>query len=372
MFKAFFAVQTFQPDESEFEEKYPHEKNFAAYFQEHIRPLRDGLEQERLRLLKQFQFRTKIAAIIAAIGIFLAYFCIEQCTEQVQGFGFIILILAIIGVGYWVMLPLQHYSSAIKQQVFSKLIAFYGNFHYEPNGDLHFGALAPSGILPEYDRAKSEDLIVGQHKDVDIGIGEAHLEERHVTYDSKGRRRERYRTLFKGLIVQLAMNKNFAGRTIIVKDRGGLLNWFKGKFGELETVKLEDPVFEKLFEVYSTNQIEARYLLTTAFMDRLLRLSDLFRNVSSGKHFADKEKNALSKFYGGVRNFGAAASNKSMHCSFYDDKLLIMIPCEQDLFEPPPIHEPALQIKDIRRFLEEINLVFQIIDELKLNMKIGL
>ena len=49
----------------------------------------------------------------------------------------------------------------------------------------------------------------------------------------------------------------------MLKD-SGWLNLFK-KIGWPERVKLEDVSFERQFEVFSDNQIEARYLLTTAF-----------------------------------------------------------------------------------------------------------
>jgi hypothetical protein len=41
----------------------------------------------------------------------------------------------------------------------------------------------------------------------------------------------------------------------------------------MEPVRLEDPRFEGQYEVYSTNQIEARALLTPAFMERFMALA---------------------------------------------------------------------------------------------------
>jgi len=40
----------------------------------------------------------------------------------------------------------------------------------------------------------------------------------------------------------------------------------------MKRVGLVDPVFEKIFEAYGTDQVEARYLLTPTFMQRLVRL----------------------------------------------------------------------------------------------------
>ena len=72
------------------------------------------------------------------------------------------------------------------------------------------------------------------------------------------------------------MNKSFNGKTIVRKDIGLIGNWFRKTFTSLENVKLEDPTFEKRFEVFSDDQIEARYLLTVTFMERLTQLAETF------------------------------------------------------------------------------------------------
>ena len=72
------------------------------------------------------------------------------------------------------------------------------------------------------------------------------------------------------------MNKRFKGKTVVRKDSGIIGNWFKKKFSSLKNVKLEDPNFEKMFEVYSDDQVESRYLLTVTFMERLKELAETF------------------------------------------------------------------------------------------------
>ncbi len=145
------------------------------------------------------------------------------------------------------------------------------------------------------------------------------------------------------------MNKNFNGQTIVLKDRGMIGsfltiqkngNWIKPEFFAFEKVKLEDPVFEKIFNVYSTDQIEARYLLTTAFMERLITLTEIFKN-------------------------------NPIECSFYDDHLLITIQCK-NLFTPGPINKSEDFIDDSKILLKSINTIFEIIDILKLDQNIGM
>jgi hypothetical protein len=137
------------------------------------------------------------------------------------------------------------------------------------------------------------------------------------------------------------MNKKFNSKTIIKKDKGRIGNWMKGKFSDFENVKLEDPNFENMFEVYSKDQIEARYLLTTSFMERLLNLSESFKG-------------------------------QSIECSFYDNKLLMMISIKDNLFEPGSIYDSEDFVDDAKSLLKEMNMIFQIIDILKLNQNIGI
>lgn len=40
---------------------------------------------------------------------------------------------------------------------------------------------------------------------------------------------------------------------------------------------MESPDFEKVFDVFSTNQIEARYLITPSMMERMLKLDSNFK-----------------------------------------------------------------------------------------------
>jgi hypothetical protein len=81
----------------------------------------------------------------------------------------------------------------------------------------------------------------------------------------------------------------------------------------MEPVRLENPEFERRFEVYSDDQIEARALLTPAFMDRFTALA-----ASSGFSLP-----------------GALAEG---------NRLVVALPKSTgtgDLFEPPPYWKPA-------------------------------
>lgn len=111
---------------------------------------------------------------------------------------------------------------------------------------------------------------------------------------------------------------------------------------QLQSSKLEDISFDKRFNVHTKDQVEARYLLTTSFMDRLKSLETAF-----------------------------GSSNK-IKCSFFDDKIMFAIPNQKDLFELGSLFTPIGSTKSIEKFYDELTAIEEIIDHFKLNEQIGL
>ncbi|MCD7879400.1 MAG: DUF3137 domain-containing protein [Candidatus Gastranaerophilales bacterium] len=125
--------------------------------------------------------------------------------------------------------------------------------------------------------------------------------------------------------------KQYSGQTFICRNCE-----FAGSGSR---VHLESPEFEKLYDVYSTDQIEARYLITTAFMQRLV----------------DLEKKGF----------------KGLNISFEQGNVNIAIPSYKDWFEVSLL-KSAYDIDNYRSILIEILNLLSIIDSLKLDKNIGL
>ena len=133
------------------------------------------------------------------------------------------------------------------------------------------------GLFIRPDRYNGKDYFEGVQGRTRLHFSLVHAEERYETTetdtDSDGntttRTEEHWRDIFKGLFFSADFNKHFHGRTLVRAGKAGL---FSGIFGNL--VKLEDPRFNQQFRVYSSDQIEARYLLTPSLMERLMELRD--------------------------------------------------------------------------------------------------
>ena len=82
--------------------------------------------------------------------------------------------------------------------------------------------------------------------------------------------------IFKGLVVQFEMNKNFEGHTVIYPDHLTPSFNLRG----LHHTEMEDIVFEKKYNVYTNDDLEARYLITPSFIEQMAKIkttgSDIF------------------------------------------------------------------------------------------------
>ena len=63
--------------------------------------------------------------------------------------------------------------------------------------------------------------------------------------------------------------KRFHGHTIMTQDKGKVGSWFKEKTSSFKRADLVDPEFEKLFDVFTTDQVEARYLIDPRIIENL-------------------------------------------------------------------------------------------------------
>ena len=147
------------------------------------------------------------------------------------------------------------------------------------------------------------------------------------------------RSPFRGVLVEFEMNKNFEGHTFIL-ERALSSSSVKFDRSKFEEVKLEDPEFMEKYIVYSDNQVEARYILTTAFIERF-------------------------------RNMKMAFKAKFIRAAFKDGKITISVNAGRDLFAMCSYNKDT----DSNTFMElfdELLSVFELINALKLNQKIGL
>ncbi|MGL5667308.1 MAG: DUF3137 domain-containing protein, partial [Shewanella sp.] len=196
---------------------------------------------------------------------------------------------------------------------------------------------------PNYDKASFGDYIQGQYKGIELVVNELTLTKdvRVEEWDGNKRRTvTRTETRFRGTVVELSSHKQFIGHTVVLKDRGGLANFLSDSHSGLQRVKLEDPLFEKEFDVFSTDQIESRYLLNTAFMERLQQLAKSF--------------------------------DGEIQCAFFRNRLILFLPNRRSRFQMRSIFDSAHFSAEFCQLNREMKQLFAIIEVLKLNEHTGL
>lgn len=235
--------------------------------------------------------------------------------------------------------------------------------------------------LLRYENVSFDDKITGRYEDINLELAEFHTY--YTTRDSKGNKSKHI--TFKGVCFSAVMNKSFKGMTAISTtsldkrrlDRGNRLliegdvdlgdlfdagkKFLKSGFDKqkliqktqefeaaqeaaesapkCQDVMLEDPEFKNMFNVYSNDQVEARYILTTAFMER----------------FKKMEKS----FNGGIKAI------------FIDNKIYILVDDRKNWFEIP-FFKSATDINNYKEFINDFTKLLAIIETLKLNENIGL
>lgn len=304
---------------------------FSDHYNKEILPSVKEFEQKRIVALGSFRYWFIIATVVNAIILILSYKLYKPGDDILNGaFSIFTLFTIIYGLS---SLPLVNYNNTIKDIIFPKIFSFFGtNFSYSRIANVDYTMLNSTGIMPNYNQKSSEDKIKGVYKDVNIELYELLLRYKAGKNTS---------TVFRGMIIHLTMNKNFKGHTIVKNDRGSLVNFFSSSSSGLQKVTLEDSKFEGEFDIFSSNQVESRYLLTPAFMERFLKLKGVLRSPQ-------------------------------IEAAFLNNNLILKISLMENRFEPGSVFEPATFEEDIKTILSEMNLIFEIIDVLKLNEKTGL
>lgn len=142
----------------------------------------------------------------------------------------------------------------------------------------------------------------------------------------------------RSVILRFKIPKRIKAHTVIFEKQYAFKP--KNKIKPFQKIVLEDIEFEKKFDTYSTNQVEARYLLTTLFMKRFENLKTSF-----------KAKNIRAEFTG--------------------EELIVLIQVDKDMFQMGSITKETT-FSTFIDMANEICSVLAISKQLNLDSKTGL
>jgi hypothetical protein len=234
----------------------------------------------------------------------------------------------------------RSYKSEFKLTIINRIVKFVDeNLSYEPSGKIWQSEFNGSKIFHiEPNRYKGDDLVYGK-----IGETQIKFSELNAKHESGSGKNRTVVQVFKGLFFIGDFNRHFHGRTVVLPDTSERL---LGRIGQKlqqwniardELVRLEDPEFEREFVVYSTDQVEARYILSTSLMSRIL---DFKRKVG-----------------------------KKVHLSFVGSRLYMAVSYTRTLFEPR-LFRTLLDFEPVAEYFEDLQLAVGIVEDLNLNTRI--
>jgi hypothetical protein len=221
--------------------------------------------------------------------------------------------------------PRRAYAKAYKQDILPQVAKRFGAFTYDADGEIPMYEMQPSKIIPCHTHYHSEDYFAGTHNNAKIRFCEIKLEKKSGKSTV---------TVFRGLAILISMQKKFLSHTIVVKNAAALMQWFEEKKSGLKRADLVDPEFEKMFTVYTNDQVDARYLIDPVIIERFKSMAEIY-------------------------------SAQGLTASYYDRRLLLLIPSRIDLFEPAALEVSAEDKRSILHMEQEMEHIFLLIDQLE-------
>lgn len=342
-----------------------------------LKPELDKAENERIKYLTTFIVGVVVTLVLFS-GFLLAMFGLLSSAIMLV-FLFSSMLACLLSY-----LTIINYKQYLKTNFMPRFIKCFKDIRWINNTNSRpiFSTieLKASNLFSTFNTIKVDDAFKGNYNGVDYKITEIKL----IQEGSKNST-----TAFKGVILSVPSNKTIKANTIIATKRDmNIRNYPTGiiasiiyvplllcecflslKFSSdidnfiklivltiitliiicsfiekqksMQNVNLESINFDKRFNVFSKDQVEARYLLTPTFIEKFTRF------------------------------YTAFGTNKAK-CSFYkdhtgNDRIMFAISTWKDLFEPGNLFTPVNEPKYL--FLSDFTSIFNMIEFFKLDEK---
>lgn len=243
---------------------------FHKIYEEEIIPILKSYKQQKEKADEKNRYDYLGAALcfLSLITFMLA------CSGSVERFYSMILVIVSVLVcllGSSIMEPMRAelQNNELKKKLFfkkkcmSKLLRVFGNIKWYNNCEvIKTVEICETGLFPPILYRITDDEFVGEYQGVKFRMSETKFPINRFIG-------------FTGIILAFEANKSFESHTIIVSK----LAPDRHHSFKLEPVTLEDPKFCRDYNVYSSNQTEARYLITPSFMERFRKLKVAFKTT---------------------------------------------------------------------------------------------
>ncbi|MBQ8671859.1 MAG: DUF3137 domain-containing protein [Alphaproteobacteria bacterium] len=329
------------------------QQSFKKYYDKKLAPLYAELLPNRKKLIEYILLLSVLLMLDGIVLSLLFYDIIEmQLSSKIYPFFIFAIPQIICFVVYsFILGETKQYKRKVKSLLIPKFINFFGKFKYG-NYPISREIIEKSSlfVMPEFRNYIFDDCFKGKYKSTVLHIAE----ERLI-----------FRT---SLCVLVNFNKKFEGQTVVYSSKhdGGfyllllmvllvccslvimyfnietvpmfLLSWSAGIYfycvdrktpQKSSKAKTESIDFSKRWKIETTNQVEARYILTPAFMEQMIQTCKSFRS-------------------------------NNLNFSFFENKLLIIIRSQKNWFELAPFFSSNYQKAE--ECFEQLNSILSVID----------
>ena len=196
------------------------------------------------------------------------------------GLVFFVGMVGAIGGGIWAYNPRAKAIKAVKVGI-NQAIARAVGVNYAETGPSHdvYQRCCAHNMFPTHNRQAFEDFWTGEVEGHSFRLFEAHLQME--TKDSKGRTSRT--TKFRGPLLEIGFSRKFHGTTLVTRDGahrrffiGGRKDTINLRGKKLDIAEMVNPEFEDAFDVYSDDQVEARYLVHPDYCEQLIAMERAF------------------------------------------------------------------------------------------------
>ena len=318
-------------------------KSFDSFYSSNLLPILEELEALRTKVRKNVLMGFGLGLLLAICALLFAIDNAEIYIKTVKAAqAFFLLTLMGTGIGFAISYKdHKELKQRFKKDVIANMVRFIDEtLSYNPNGKIDKKDYNKSKLFTQsVDSYKGDDYVQGKLGATQIKFSELHTQYKTTDKDGK----TQWHTIFKGIFFFADFNKDFNGEIFIQPDiaekmfgfMGSALQGINKSKGDL--VKMENIEFEKEFVVYASDQVEARYVLSTKLLQRILD----FKNKTGNK----------------------------IYVSFIDSNVFIAISLNKNLFEVS-YFKSLLNRGVIDSFNSYLELCVGIVGDLDLNTRI--
>lgn len=293
-------------------------KKFMQYYQQTIKPNLALLEQRRKKKLYLFI----IMCCSVLLWICSLYNFQGRGGDILDRYGAVFCCIVLV-----ICLPMLAYYRQSKESILPLIIKYFGDFVYTYKPSLSQFNLQQSCLMNTTHPIITDDGFIGQYEGVPVKIIDYQIKPDNQVMGSPAKQE-------RGIIFFATMNKNFSGQTIVLRNKR--FKHGKVNIPNLQPVKLESVEFEKIYNAYANDQIEARYILTVTMMEYMLQLQQVFPEAEF---------------------------------SFYNHNIMIRMRTAENFFECSNFFQTLLNPKTTDKVFMQLYLLFSIIRILQLNQE---